>query len=84
MIGALTLLGNIFYGIFMCEMKNANANNTPMSTPVNRILAGNNDIEMKRLQQSNVMNQNFNKTNSYNSNTTMTTDNSINMTAIKT
>ena len=60
MIGALTLFGNIFYGCYIRQMKNLQANNTSTTAVtnigVNRVLSGNNDIEMKRLQQSNVTN----------------------------
>ena len=54
MIGALTLFGNIFYGCYIRQMKNLQANNTSTTAVtnigVNRVLSGNNDIEMKRLQ----------------------------------
>lgn len=83
MIGIITLLGNIFYGVYICKMRNLqNDASTPVqqigNIGVNRVIAGNNDIEMKRLQQANVDNfHSRNQTNSFNSNTTMNTDNGV-------
>jgi hypothetical protein len=55
MIGILTLFGNIFYGVYICKMRNLQSNTSQVqqiggNIGVNRGLAGNNDIEMKRLQ----------------------------------